>query len=267
VSQPSTSANRRGSRCLGTPKAASYRSGRRTKTARLAAHAAAERGSNGFVRRRPEKHEWETIQELLASSRTKFVGLAYTILRNREDAEDAVQDALVSAVRHLGAFEGRSALTTWFTRIVLNAALMIRRKRRPGRIEALPEACDEDEISWTERIPDSRPDPETAVAEKETFHCIEGLVRKMNPLLRQAFTMTYHEELTSEEAGALLGVATGTFKSRVFRAKRDLLTRAQRLFAGQTSNAARSVCPSNEFSFPLFATRAGETSSVEAACS
>jgi RNA polymerase sigma-70 factor (ECF subfamily) len=47
--------------------------------------------------------------------------MAYTILRNKEDAEDAVQDALLSAYVHLRAFEGRSALTTWFSRIVLNA--------------------------------------------------------------------------------------------------------------------------------------------------
>jgi len=58
-------------------------------------------------------------------------------LRNVEDAEDAVQDAFVSACRHFGKFEGRCALTTWLILIVMNAALMARRKRRNTRGESL----------------------------------------------------------------------------------------------------------------------------------
>jgi hypothetical protein len=71
-----------------------------------------------------------TLQELFLTSRKRFVRIAYRILRNEEDAEDAVLDAFLSACRHLREFEGRSALTTWFTRIVMNAALMVRRKRK-----------------------------------------------------------------------------------------------------------------------------------------
>jgi RNA polymerase sigma-70 factor (ECF subfamily) len=63
---------------------------------------------------------------MFLASRPKFIGLAYSILRNKEDAEDAVQDAMRSAYRHLRSSESRSAFTTWFTRIVFNAALMIR---------------------------------------------------------------------------------------------------------------------------------------------
>ena len=71
----------------------------------------------------------DALQEMFLASRPKFVGIAYSILRNKEDAEDAVQDAVLSAYVHLRNFEGRSAFTTWFTRIVLNAALMVLRKR------------------------------------------------------------------------------------------------------------------------------------------
>jgi RNA polymerase sigma-70 factor, ECF subfamily len=267
VSLRSTAVSRQGSRGFGARKRADYLSGRRSKNVRPSSRATAQQRSSGLVRRQPGKHEWETIQELLANSRAKFVGLAYTVLRNREDAEDAVQDALVSAVRHLSAFEGRSALTTWFTRIVLNAALMIRRKRKPGRLESFPEAADADEIVWTERIPDSHPDPEVAFAEKETYEWIDGLMGKMNPLLQQAFTLTYREELTSEEAGELLGVAAGTFKSRVFRARQELLTRAKRVFVSPNARATRPRHSSGDFDFRLFAARAGETSSTEVAFS
>ena len=201
--------------------------------------ASATRRSERFVLSRPEGHEWKTIQELFLTSRARFVGLAYAVLRNREEAEDAMQDALVSAFLHLRGFEGRSALTTWFTRIVLNAALMIRRKRKSCRIESLPEACTTEEISWTERIPDSHPDPEAAYAEKETFIWIDVLLGKLSPLLRQAFRMTYYDEMSNEEAGAMLGVTAGTFKSRVFRARQDLMTQAQRVFVAPIRNAPR----------------------------
>lgn len=164
------------------------------------------------------------------ASYRKFFGLAYSVLRNKEDAEDAVQDALLSAGRHFQGFEGRSALTTWFTRIVLNAALMIRRKQRPGRIESLPETSATGEIPWSEKIADSQPDPEMALAEKETFQWIDIAVGRMSPVLRQAFNLTYYHEMSNEEAGALLGVTTGTFKSRVFRARQHLMNHVQRAF-------------------------------------
>src|SRR5260370_30115268 len=100
--------------------------------------------------------------------------------------------------------EGRSAVTTWCTRIVLNAALMILRKRTNSRIESLPESSASGEISWAEEIPASQPDPEMVCAEGETLQWIDVLLGKMSPALRQSFTMTYYDELTSREACTLL---------------------------------------------------------------
>lgn len=181
-----------------------------------------------FIPARKDGHQWAAFEEMILSSRPRFVRLAFTILRNKEDAEDAVQDALVSAFCHLRGFEGRSALTTWFTRVVLNAALMIRRKRKPGRFEPLPESDSTEETPGMEMIPDSKPDPEMVCAKKETLQFIDALLGTMSPVLRQAFTMTYYDEMSNEQAGALLGVTTGTFKSRLFRARQHLMCQAQR---------------------------------------
>jgi RNA polymerase sigma-70 factor (ECF subfamily) len=164
---------------------------------------------------------------MFRASRSRFVALAHSILRNQEDAEDAVQDAMLSAYLHLRNFEGRSAFTTWFTRIVFNAALMIRRKRKPARIEYFPDSGENDDASWTERIPASQPDPEMVCAGAETFRSIDELLQKMSPVLRQAFTMIYYDELSIQEAGALLGVSKGTFKARAFRARRRLVREMQ----------------------------------------
>ena len=169
----------------------------------------------------------EAFHEMFMASRSRFVGMAHAILRNREDAEDAVQDAFLSAHLHIRSFEGRSALTTWFTRIVWNAALMIQRKHKLSRIRPLPETSISHEATWMERIPTSQPNPEMVHAERETLQAINEMLGRMRPALRQAFTMVYYDEMSNLEASALLGVRTGTFKARLFRARRYLANHAQ----------------------------------------
>ena len=218
----------------------SRRSEGRKKHARPNTCGPAGRPSRTFVSLPPEEREWQAFQEIFLASRPVFVRMAYRILRNSEDAEDAVQDALLSAYVHLRAFEGRSALTTWFGRIVLNAAFMIRRKRKPSRIEFFPESSITDEGSWIENIPATGPDPEMSCAEEETLAWIGVLLGKMSPALRQAFTMSYIQEISTAQACALLGVSTGTFKSRLFRARQHLMNQVERSFVAPIRRLAHS---------------------------
>jgi RNA polymerase sigma-70 factor, ECF subfamily len=199
----------------------------RTKRLQRRSSASSHRPRHVVVAARPQAQQWELVQEIFLASRPRFVRLAYAVLRTREDAEDAVQDAMLLAYRHLRSFEGRSAFTTWFTRIVLNAALMIRRKRKRFPAE-FPEPHSVEETTWVERISDSQLDPEMAYAQEETLRWVDVLLGQMSPGLRQAFTMTYCEEISSKDAGALLGISTGTFKSRLFRARRHLVEEAHR---------------------------------------
>jgi RNA polymerase sigma factor (sigma-70 family) len=136
----------------------------------------------------------------------------------------------LSAYRHWPSFEGRSAPRTWFARIVLNTALMIqhKRKRRLSTIHPLPENSNSREVNWTENLLGSEPDPEMIHAEQETLQLIDWIVGKLKPALRQALTMTCFDELSGSEASAMLGVSTGTFKARLFRAKRQVLAKTGR---------------------------------------
>ena len=193
-----------------------------------------------LVKTHAEAVRRRALEEMFVASRSRFIAKAYSILRNREDAEDAVQNAFLSGYRHLRSFEGRSALKTWFTSIVLNAALMIRRKRKSSATAPLPENSNSHEVDWLESIPASRPDPETAHAEQETFDFINGILGKMKPKLRQALTMTYFEELSGSEACAQLGISSATFKARLFRARRELLNQAQRSLQARNHKTATS---------------------------
>ena len=156
------------------------------------------------------------LEETFVASRSKFVAIAYSILRNRDDAEVAVQNAFLSTYRRVRSFEGRSALRTWLTRIVMNAALMIQRKRKSFTVTPVPENSSPHEGDWIESIPVSQPDPETAHAEEETLDFINGVLGKMKPVLRQAFAMTYFDELSGKKLAHYLVFHLGLSKRGFF---------------------------------------------------
>src|SRR5262249_19755256 len=130
--------------------------------------------------------------------------------------------------RHLSSFEGRSSLKTWFTRIVLNAALMIRRNRKVPGNSPRHESGMSDDTRWMQEIPASQPDPEMVYAERETIQLINGVLGKMKTGLRRALIMTYYDDLSAPEACARLGVSVSAFKTRLLRARRQVLNKAQR---------------------------------------
>jgi RNA polymerase sigma-70 factor (ECF subfamily) len=253
LSNSSESRNRGGITCLGAATVSSHVSEGQNRDTRKAARLTSGREPAQFSPTRSTSEQWTVVQEMFLVCRPRFIGLAYSIVRNKEDAEDAVQNAMLSAYLHLRSFEGRSAFTTWFTRILFNAALMIQRKRKPARIESFSDPDESSGTPWIERIPTARPDPEMVCAEAETFRAIDKLLGEMNPVLRQAFTIAYYQELSAKEAGALLGVTAGTFKARVYRARKHLIQQTQRSLvvpircATQThfSSTARSVTASN----------------------
>ena len=193
-----------------------------------------------LVESREEVLRKDALEEMFVASRKRFLAIAYSILRNKEDAEDAVQEAFLSAYRHLRSFEGRSALRTWLTRIVLNAALMMQRKRKRSAVRSLSESGVSHDDSWTENIPDSQPDPEMIHAERETLQFIDEKLGKLKPTLRQAFTMAFYDDLSGAEACAMLGVSYGTFKARLFHARRKLLDRTARALVTPIRRASAS---------------------------
>jgi RNA polymerase sigma factor (sigma-70 family) len=233
------------------------------RRARLSSGIVAYRQPRRAAEARPVAHGMEALQEIILGSRSKFIATAHAILRNREDAEDAVQDAFLSAYLHLPSFDGRSALTTWFTRIVMNAALMIRRKQKSKSAWMIsqPATDNSDDAEWMENIPTSRPNPEVVYAERETLQYIEGALGKLKPVLRQAFALTYFDEMLASEACAVLGTSTAALKSRRLRARRQLFNQVQRLRVAHVRGASPSHTQENTL-LPVTA-RTSETPSSE----
>src|SRR6202047_1312125 len=163
---------------------------------------------------RPEINNGILLERMYLELHPRFLALAYSILRNREDAEDAVQEAFASAHRNFPGFEGRSAVATWLTRIVVNAALMLLRKRKSSLLVAPPESDLKEGTPWMERVRSSNPDPEALCAEAETLQMVDDLLRTASPLINTAFKMKLYDDVSAETGAKHLGITANPFKSR-----------------------------------------------------
>jgi len=196
-----------------------------------------------FVKAQGEVPGTKAFEEMFVVSRKQFVAIAYSILRNTEDAEDAVQNAFVSAYLHLRNFQGRSAIKTWFTRVVLNAALIVQRRRRSVQRVTAPEWAPEEHSEWLDAIPSTEPDPEMRLAKTEALAFIEELTSHLKPRLRQAFSMYYGNDMSVSQACAQAGISLSTFKARLFRARRQVINKAKRALVFRPHKQASDGLP------------------------
>jgi RNA polymerase sigma factor (sigma-70 family) len=140
------------------------------------------------------------------------------ITRNKEDAEDALQESLLKAFTHLNAFDEKSKFSTWLTRIAINSTFMILRKRRSH-----PESFSEDDM-WS-KLQDSNPasDPERSVIDRERDFTLRKAVRRLPPLLREPTEIRYLQEVSVSEVAARTRVSLAATKTRLLRARKSLL--------------------------------------------
>jgi RNA polymerase sigma-70 factor (ECF subfamily) len=153
---------------------------------------------------------------------------AYRYLGNSNDVEDAVQDALLSAYKHLDQFKGSAKMTTWLTSIVTNSALTQLRRRPRHSHTSLDEPLALDQnSSVSDRLVDERPSAEDECATSELHEHLMQIVGELSPSLRKAIQLRDFEEMSTSEAAEILGVPEGTIKSWVSRARLRLKWRAK----------------------------------------
>ena len=164
----------------------------------------------------------ERLDALFSRYSPALYRMALRKLGNVEDAEDAVQDALLSAFKNMHQFRGDAQFSTWLGSIVLNSARMQLRRRTNHILVSLDEESKEGVPTWPEGLEDSAPDAEETLRETQTRESLERVVEKLPVRLRVAFRLRVFEGLTTSEAAAALGVPEGTLKAQFFRARRQV---------------------------------------------
>ena len=144
------------------------------------------------------------------------------ILRNREDAEDAVQTAFLDAFRNLNGFHGRSRFSSWLTRIAMNAALMRLRNSRRRRETSLDDVNEAGEACTRFHLVETRLNPEQEYLSKEGRVMLQKGLKKLRPLYVQVLRLRGLQELSAKETAAMLELPVGTVKARLHRARTTL---------------------------------------------
>jgi RNA polymerase sigma-70 factor, ECF subfamily len=186
------------------------------------------------------KRDRGAIAHVITSNNQRLFRTAWSILKNRAEAEEAVQAAYLSAFASIGSFEGRSALSTWLTRIVANEALGRRRaeQRRRRHLEqegvAVMDAYRENLMRGSEAAA-----PDVTVAREQIRKLLEKAVGELPETFRTVFVLREVEGLSSEETSAILDVPVATVKTRLFRARRRL----QEMLAPEMSTLLTGTFP------------------------
>jgi len=163
------------------------------------------------------------IRQLISANNQRLFRTAWSILKNRTEAEDAVQAAYLAAFANIAGFEGRSSLSTWLTRIVVNEALGRRRadQRRRRRLEEEGIAVLDTYRDTMMRGSDAE-SPETTMARQQIRKLLEQAVAGLPDPFRTVFVLREIEGLSSEETAAILDVPVATVKTRLHRGRKRL---------------------------------------------
>jgi RNA polymerase sigma-70 factor, ECF subfamily len=152
--------------------------------------------------------------------------LAYSILHDRADAEDQVQNASWKAFEHISQFQRDSKFSTWLTRIVVNQCLMRLRQMRRSRLLYIEDAAAEGSRAFD--FPSTTESPEQTIGNSEIAEVLQTEIRRIPPLLRNVFVLRDVQELPMQDVAARLGISVAAAKSRLLRARHELRTRMQR---------------------------------------
>lgn len=170
-----------------------------------------------------------SFEELVKRHERRMFRIAQNLLHNREDSQDAVQEAFLKAFRKLPTFQARSKFSTWLTRITMNEALT---KLRKQPVES--SSMDDDTQGEVDKVPreiaDWSPSPETLCTGLELRAILEKNLRRLRPSLRMVFLLRDVEGLSLEETAQNLGLSVAAVKSRTLRARLQLREWLSRCF-------------------------------------
>ncbi len=152
----------------------------------------------------------------------KIFLMAQRMTRNREDAEDVVQQSFQKAFMHLRKFEGKSLFYTWLTRIAINEALMLMRRKRGSHEVPIEESSTKTESALPLDFRDSAPNPEDSCLDREQAQILAAALNQLRPGIRKTIELRVLGELSTVETALVMGVSVAAVKGRVFHGRRKL---------------------------------------------
>jgi RNA polymerase sigma-70 factor (ECF subfamily) len=163
------------------------------------------------------------LEDVLSRRLPTLYKSAYRFLGNAADAEDAVQDALLSAYKHLDQFRGQAQMSTWLTAIVTNCARMqLRRRPRLSNLSLDERFGEQQEYALSEILADRGPSPEDECHTSELRGRLLRFAEQLSPRLRRTFQLRDLDGLSISEAAHILGLPHGTVKAQLARARAKL---------------------------------------------
>ena len=174
--------------------------------------------SDALLVTRAQNGEQLAYVELCRRHRDLVFRTVLRITRNPDDAEDVLQDSWMRAFTHIESFDQRSAFSTWVTRIAINSALAMMRRRRTRRELSLDDPVDRDNRRVIEMLEPSR-NPEESCLETERLRLVRQAVKRLPSKLRTAIELRQSQDCSVNELAMLVGVSVPTMKSRLMRAR------------------------------------------------
>jgi len=168
------------------------------------------------------------FDELMRRHQMSAMKVAFSIVRDRQDAEDEVQNAFWKAYEHINQFQRDAKFSTWLTRIVVNQCLMRLRQVRRARFAYIDDA-ESDDVAACD-LKDVRPSPENLLGVNEVAAVLDLEIKRTPPLLRHVFLLRDVENKPMPEVAAKLGISVAAAKSRLLRARTELRSRMRRHF-------------------------------------
>jgi RNA polymerase sigma-70 factor (ECF subfamily) len=160
--------------------------------------------------------------ELSKHHSRKLLLTTYRITNNWQDAEDAVQESLMKAFIHLSGFESRSIFSTWLTRIAINSAISLLRKRRNTLLLKTDNSTIEEADGEALDLPDRRDNPEQCYIRRQTEDRLREAIQRMPPEYRQVIELRETGDLPMTEIARTLCISVPAAKSRLLRARKEL---------------------------------------------
>jgi len=178
------------------------------------------------------------FEALFLRHERKVFAVAQRILNNREDAEDIVQESFHKAFLHISAFQGKSLFSTWLTRIAMNEAFMLLRRRK-RTFELSHESPDDDARSVTTAFVDQGPNPEQSCWHQERTKVLAEEINRLSPKLRSTILLYDIEEYSINETAQILGTSSAAVKSRLNHGREKLRGRMTPEYQFEVCTVAR----------------------------